>query len=76
MASRSSAPWMACSQKGSICRITSAERIVASSSAPSAAPQTVPEPPKMATPPTTTADTAASSMPVPATASSVPKREA
>ena len=39
----------------------SAELIVVSSSAPSAAPMTLPLPPKIATPPTTTADTTCSS---------------
>ena len=40
--------------------------MVTSSTAPIAAPQTVPLPPKIATPPITTAATACSSMPVPA----------
>src|ERR671914_395777 len=48
--------------------------IVPSRIAPSAAPYAVPEPPKMFTPPTTTAATTASSKPVPARASTVPKR--
>ena len=40
--------------------------------APRAAPQTVPLPPKIATPPTTTAATACSSMPDPASELTVP----
>ena len=48
--------------------------MVVSSRAPSAAPQTVPMPPVMATPPTTTALTTVSSQPCALSATTVPKR--
>lgn len=48
--------------------------MVVSSSAPSAAPYTVPTPPVMATPPTTTALTTVSSQPCAASATTVPNR--
>ena len=52
---------MAWSQKGEMPSTYRAELMVASSSAPSAAPTALPLPPKIATPPTTTAEITVSS---------------
>ena len=60
------APTRACCQKSGMPTVGSARLMVTSSTAPIAAPHTVPLPPKIATPPITTAATAWSSMPVPA----------
>ena len=67
-----SAPTTARCQKSGMPRIGRARLIVTSRTAPIAAPQTVPLPPKIATPPMTTAATACSSMPVPAPELTVP----
>ena len=61
MATSSRKPQIAWSQNEEMPSTYSAELIVVSSSAPSAAPVAVPLPPKIATPPTTTADTTCSS---------------
>ena len=67
-----SAPTTARCQKSGMPRIGSARLIVMSSKAPIAAPQTVPLPPKIATPPMTAAPTAWSSMSWPALELTVP----
>ena len=72
IATRSRKPQIAWSQNGEMPSTYSAELIVESSSAPSAAPMTLPLPPKIATPPTTTAAYGWSSKPVPAVESIVP----
>jgi hypothetical protein len=74
MASRSSAPVMAPCQKESTFSTTRTLPMVVSNRAPSAAPQTVPVPPVIATPPTTTALTTVSSQPCALSATTVPKR--
>src|SRR5262249_44253865 len=60
---RISAPTTACCQKSEMPRIGSARLMVISRKPPIAAPQTVPLPPKIATPPITAAATACSSKP-------------
>ena len=55
IAPRISAPTTACCQKSGMPRIGSARLMVTSRKAPSAAPHTVPLPPKIATPPMTAA---------------------
>jgi hypothetical protein len=72
MAPISSAPTIACCQNEGTRRTTMALPMVLSSRAPRAAPTTEPLPPKIATPPTTTAEMTWSSKPVPAVASTVP----
>ena len=63
-------------QNSEIFRSVKPLSIVATSSAPSVAPRTVPEPPKTLTPPITTAVTTSNSKPRPATASTLAKRAA
>src|SRR6185436_1247344 len=64
-ARRMIAPWMAFSHCGGNLRKTSAGEIIARSSTPASAPQSVPRPPEITTPPTTAAAMAWSSRPVP-----------
>jgi hypothetical protein len=61
MATKSRKPAMAWSQSGEIPSTFSAELMVLSKSAPTAAPTALPLPPKIATPPTTTAEITVSS---------------
>ena len=58
-------PWIAVSQCTSVCMKPSAGLMVPSSATPIRLPISVPRPPEMATPPTTTAAMVCSSRPVP-----------
>ncbi len=75
IATSSRAPLTACCQNSGIDSALSENPIERSSIAPSRAPMMVPEPPKMFTPPTTQAAITGSSKPVPAVASTPPRRD-